>query len=153
MAIALTPFEAMCGFLPLPRIAAFLQSTPELSALVPSAIVDRFLGISNSSSPAGPEEKAALKDVFASIMTADEALFKEQLSKLILRYENGGVQENEVPVKELVLRLNSQFPGDIGAFCAFVLNFVQMQPGEAIFLAAGEPHAYVSGGTGSPLFR
>jgi hypothetical protein len=32
-------------------------------------------------------------------------------------------------------------------FCAFLLNYVSLQPGEAIFLGAGEPHAYVSGGT------
>ena len=28
-----------------------------------------------------------------------------------------------------------------------MLNYAHLQPGEAIFLAAGEPHAYLSGGT------
>jgi len=43
------------------------------------------------------------------------------------------------------LKLNAQFPGDIGVFCPFMLNYVKLAPGEAMFLGAGEPHAYVSG--------
>ena len=31
-----------------------------------------------------------------------------------------------------------------------MLNYIKMKPGDAIFLAAGEPHAYVSGGTSTP---
>ena len=58
----------------------------------------------------------------------------------------GAAEKDESGVKDLVLRLNSQFPGDIGVFCAFMLNYVTLNPGEAIFLGAGEPHAYVSGG-------
>lgn len=146
MALALTPFSALCGFLPLPQIAAYLSTTPEFSALIPKAITDRFLSISDSAHQAGPEEKAALKDLFSAVMTAEESLIKEQLAKLVRRYELGEQREAEKPVKDLVLRLNSQFPGDIGVFCAFILNYVSMKPGEAIFLAAGEPHAYVSGG-------
>jgi len=53
--------------------------------------------------------------------------------------------EEEDEVRELVLRLNAQFPNDIGIFCAFLLNYVKLSPGEAIFLGAGEPHAYISG--------
>ncbi|KAK7691483.1 hypothetical protein QCA50_004882 [Cerrena zonata] len=145
MALALTPFTALCGFLPLPQIAAYLTSIPEFAALLPETIVAKFLSISDSVNPTGPAEKAALKDLFAAVMTAEEALFKDQLSKLVQRYELGPKSDAEQPVKELVLRLHSQFPGDIGVFCAFILNYVSMNPGEAIFLAAGEPHAYVSG--------
>ena len=49
-------------------------------------------------------------------------------------------------LKELVLRLNSQFPGDVGVFAAFFLNHMKLKPGEAMFLAANLPHAYLSGG-------
>ena len=146
MALALTPFQAMCGFLPLPRIADYIVDTPEFAALVPQAIREQFLSIASSDNPTGPTEKKALKDVFTAVMTAEESLFKPQLEKLVARYETGGAQASEKEVVDLVLRLNSQFPGDIGVFCAFILNHLVMKPGEAIFLAAGEPHAYVSGG-------
>ncbi|PCH37027.1 mannose-6-phosphate isomerase [Wolfiporia cocos MD-104 SS10] len=145
MALALTPFTALCGFLPLPQIATYLSSTPEFAALIPPTIASQFLSIASSSDPSGPAEKAALKDLFSAVMTAEESLFREQLEKLVARYEGGQETGAERGVKELVLRLQSQFPGDIGIFCAYLLNYVKMGPGEAIFLAAGEPHAYVSG--------
>ena len=150
MAIALTPFSALCGFLPLPQIAAYLKATPEFAILILPTTVQRFISVSSSNDPTGPAEKAALRDVFSSLMTADEAIFAPQLTKLVSRYENGGAVEEESAVKDLVLRLNSQFPADIGVFCAFMLNYVKMNPGEAIFLGAGEPHAYVSGGAFHP---
>ena len=146
MAIALTPFTALCGFLPLPQIATYLKSTPEFTALIPATITQNFVSISSSDNPSGPEEKAALRDVFSSLMTADESVFTAQLTRLVSRYQNGAAEKDESGVKDLVLRLNSQFPGDIGVFCAFMLNYVTLNPGEAIFLGAGEPHAYVSGG-------
>ena len=136
MALALTPFQALCGFRPLPAIAAFLASTPEFAALVPGAVQDALRAAA----------KQALRDVFAAVMTAEPALFQPALARLVARYKAGDVRPDEEPVKELVVMLDSQFPGDIGVFCAFMLNHMTLKPGEAIFLAAGEPHAYVSGG-------
>ena len=53
-----------------------------------------------------------------------------------------------LPAQEtsLLLRLNGQFPGDIGCFCVFFLNFVHLHPGESLYLAPNEPHAYLHGG-------
>ncbi|KAG6889772.1 hypothetical protein C0995_014701 [Termitomyces sp. Mi166 len=146
MALALTPFRAMCGFRPLPSIASSLNSTPELAALIPRPIQATFLSLSTSSTPTGPLEKAALRDLFSAVMTADPGTFKPQLDALVARYERGELREGErEDIKELVMRCHRQFPGDIGSFCAFLLNYVRLEPGEAIFLGAGEPHAYVSG--------
>lgn len=47
---------------------------------------------------------------------------------------------------DLLLRLHAQFPGDIGCFSIYFLNVVRLEPGEAMFLAANEPHAYLQGG-------
>ena len=137
MALALTPFTALCGFLPLPQIAAFLSVVPEFSALVPPSILKSFQDIQSSSDPTGPSAKAALKDVFSAVMTTNESDIKVQLDKLIQRYSIGKEHADERSVKDLVLTLNEQFPGDIGVFCAFMLNYVQLKPGEAIFLGAG----------------
>ncbi|KXN90327.1 Mannose-6-phosphate isomerase [Leucoagaricus sp. SymC.cos] len=66
----------------------------------------------------------------------------------LLTDDGGGAKSSEGESQELVdlvLRLNSQFPGDIGVFCPFLLNYITLQPGEAIFLGAGEPHAYIYG--------
>lgn len=143
MALAITPFQALCGFRPLPEIANFLNNTPELQALIPPSIVNHFLLISGSNSTE-PAEKIALKTLFASLMTTDESIVHHQLDILVKRYQSQVTQDNDIA--QLVLKLNKQFPGDIGIFCPFLLNYVQLDPGQAIFLGAGEPHAYISGG-------
>lgn len=146
MALAITPFTGLCGFLPLYRIATNLSSTPEFSALVPVQISEKFISIASSTNPSGPTEKAALKDVFSALMTADETQVKEELKKLTKRFSDGDINESEKELKDLILSLGQQFPGDIGIFCPFMLNYIKLAPGEAMFLGAGEPHAYVSGG-------
>jgi mannose-6-phosphate isomerase len=145
MALALTPFRALCGFLPLPRIAAYLRSTPEFAALVPTTLRDAFLSVAASAASPDASEKAVLKHLFTALMQADQAQLEAQLSKLVARYQAGGAEEAEEPIASLVLRLNAQFPGDVGVFCPFMLNYIHLHPGEAIFLGAGEPHAYISG--------
>lgn len=146
MALAITPFHAMCGFRPLTSIAESLQSTPELAALIPNSIQEAFVSQSGSETPTGSAEKTALRDLFAAVMTAEESAFQLQLEAIVKRYSGNQTNPGESEeLVELVLRLNSQFPGDIGIFCAFLLNYITLSPGEAIYLGAGEPHAYVSG--------
>jgi len=54
---------------------------------------------------------------------------------------------------DLVLRLNTQFPGDVGCFCVYFMNYIILEPGEAIFLKANLPHAYLSGGKRFQVMR
>jgi mannose-6-phosphate isomerase len=42
-------------------------------------------------------------------------------------------------------RLAGQYGGDVGTVVSLLLNCLQLQPGEAIFLAAGNLHAYLQG--------
>lgn len=44
-----------------------------------------------------------------------------------------------------VLLAAGDFPGDVGVVLSLLLNYVRLQPGEAIFLAAGNVHAYLRG--------
>ncbi|XP_057831381.2 mannose-6-phosphate isomerase 1 isoform X2 [Cryptomeria japonica] len=47
--------------------------------------------------------------------------------------------------EQLVLRLEKQYPNDIGVISAFFFNYVKLVPGEALYLDANEPHAYLYG--------
>ena len=47
--------------------------------------------------------------------------------------------------EQLVLSLEKQYPGDVGVLAAFFLNFVKLNPGEALYVSANEPHAYLPG--------
>lgn len=40
---------------------------------------------------------------------------------------------------------NHYFPNDVGVLSIFFLNMLQLKAGQAIFLGANEPHAYLSG--------
>lgn len=145
MALAITPFRALCGFRPLHEIAAYLRSTPELAALIPHDVLTAFLDISSSPSSNTPKEKSALKALFGALMTTPEEKVKSQLDILVSRYHSTLPPPNDKEIVDLVLLLSSQYPNDIGIFCAFLLNHIHLSPGNAIFLGAGEPHAYLSG--------
>jgi len=43
------------------------------------------------------------------------------------------------------VRLSELYPGDIGVVSSLLLNQVTLQPGEALYLAAGNLHAYLEG--------
>ena len=56
------------------------------------------------------------------------------------------IQARSLTQKEqLVLSLEKQYPGDVGVLAAFFLNFVKLNPGEALYVSANEPHAYLPG--------
>lgn len=46
---------------------------------------------------------------------------------------------------DIIQRVHDQFPGDVGIFCIYFLNYLTLLPGEALYLAPNEPHAYLSG--------
>ena len=45
----------------------------------------------------------------------------------------------------MALELSERYPGDAGVLAALLLNLVVLQPGEALYLPAGNLHAYLSG--------
>lgn len=146
MAIALTPFSALCGFLPTDRIVSYLEAVPEFAGLIPVAVQQTFITSASSRVASSWETRKELKKLFTSLMTTEESRLVPAFKTLVERYKGGQVNDTEKGLVDLVMRLHDQFPGDVGVFCSFMLNYVELEKGEAIFLGAGEPHAYVSGG-------
>ncbi len=61
-------------------------------------------------------------------------------------FAGGGVESTPGrELADLVIRLDKQFPGDIGLFVLFFLNYIKLEVGEAMFLKADDIHAYLSG--------
>lgn len=140
MAIALTSFEALCGFRPLDEIASHIERYPEMAELIGTDVAQQFSAAIQENDET--TNKAALKSVFSALMHSSQEDVAAQLSKLVNR-----LQGTDDPMAELVVRLDQQYPGgDIGVFCTLLLNYVTMEPGQAMFLGANEPHAYLSGG-------
>lgn len=79
-------------------------------------------------------------------MTRDTNTIKESLSALVNRLD--GEKTSSANLRDLLRRLNSQFPGDVGCFCIYFMNYIILKPGQAMFLAPNLPHAYLDGGKG-----
>ncbi|KAG9135642.1 hypothetical protein Leryth_002382 [Lithospermum erythrorhizon] len=143
MTLAVTDFEALCGFISHEELKEVFQSVPEIGEVAGKACADKVLGISESDG----EEKAkdALRSLFSEIMSASKDVISQAISRLksrlSLKNEAIGLTEKE----KLALRLETQYPADVGVMGAFLLNYIKLKPGEALYLGANEPHAYIYG--------
>lgn len=158
MAIAITPFEGLCGFRPLSEIAHFLENLSPLKTLVGPEIADEFIANAKAqseepSADALAKSKAILKKAFGSLMASSQADVDAETEKLVKLAKSDGADfaAGGVPsisgekMAALVERLYGQYGNDIGLFVQFFLNYVELQVGEALFLTADDIHAYISG--------
>ncbi|KAK6515665.1 Mannose-6-phosphate isomerase [Arthrobotrys conoides] len=150
MAIAITLFTGLCGFRPLSEIDQFLSTVPALRDLLGSAAIDSFRSLLVSESEA--DRKRGLRDLYAELMTSDSAVIASAAESLVRAaksqsdtFAGGTLLSNGGSFSNLIIELNDQFPSDVGLFSTFFLNFVSLSPGQAMFLQANEPHAYLSG--------
>jgi mannose-6-phosphate isomerase len=158
MTIAVTPFDGLCGFRPLAEIAHFLKTVPSLRKLVGEEEAKKFEDTISGKETSDKEEdvqenKKALQSAFTKLMNTDKDALSSASEELVEaaksegdKFADGGPPSNTgKELSDLVVRLNSQFPGDIGLFVQFFLNYVKLDIGEAMFLKADDIHAYLSG--------
>ncbi|CAM5508750.1 mannose-6-phosphate isomerase, class I [Streptomyces tanashiensis] len=124
---ALTPFDGLCGFRA-PAEAADLIAALGVDSLKP--YVDLL--------HAHPEE-AALREVLTALLTADHEEMAHTVAEAAAAADRLG--GDHAPFASLA----HHFPGDPGVIAAMLLNRVKLQPGEALYLGAGVPHAYLDG--------
>lgn len=125
---ALTEYKAMNGFRPLDEIImhfsalAIPQTTSLLDELMNNPTADGlanfFYGLLSME---GETKTNALTTLLSHAASSAESVF------------------------ELIMTLESQYPGDIGLFTPLILNVITLQPGEAMYLDAQTPHAYLQG--------
>ncbi|CAH2040401.1 unnamed protein product, partial [Iphiclides podalirius] len=139
LAIALTLFEALCGFRPIQEIKEFLKKLPELTEILSKPSVEALL-----SYEAGDAE-LLLKQVFESLMTCDKSVVAKSIEALMKRLTNADSSLQSALLYKTLQKLNSEFPGDVGCYAPYFMNLMQLRPGEAIFLKPNLPHAYLSG--------
>lgn len=143
MALALTEFHALCGFVSLEELKRVLQDVPEIATIVGEEAVKGILSIKEDNRT--EESRSELRSAFTKLMSAAEEIVSDLVSKLKYRIL-AEKQIRALTEKESVaLHLEEQYPDDIGVLASFFLNFVKLNPGEALYLGANEPHAYVAG--------
>ncbi|KAJ6853619.1 mannose-6-phosphate isomerase 2-like isoform X2 [Iris pallida] len=143
MAVAITEFRALCGFVSIEELKYVLKYVPEITDLVGDKDASKVMNIKDQD---GCEEvKAVFQSIFTKLMSAS----KDAICELVLKLTSRLQAESKIRVltekEQLVLLLEKQYPADVGVLSAFFFNYVKLSPGEALYIGANEPHAYVSG--------
>jgi mannose-6-phosphate isomerase len=125
--IALTPFKALCGFRPTSEILeiflAFSETEPRFGELAAMVATD-----------------SSLEQILLELLHDTE--LANRFDSTVVSNEGDSLAES---ARSLASQLLSQYPGDTGAMVALLLNIVDLVPGQAIYLPAGNLHAYLSG--------
>ncbi len=139
LSVALTRFDALVGFRPFEDITAFGRHLGAVN-------FDRhFKGLEKR------PDRMELSVFFYSLMTLPAEAKVELIGAAVAaanrelaaerKSEEGGVD----PAWTWVLKLSQLWPADIGVLAPLIFNILELRPGEAIFIAPGEPHAYLAG--------
>ena len=131
---ALTPFSALVGFRDVERTLRLFELL-DVPALRP-------LASALSQTP----EARGLRAFFELAMTAapetKTTLARETLAACRRLATAGGEFSKEVAWGA---RIGEKYPGDAGIAVALALNLVELAPGDAIYLPAGNLHSYLEG--------
>jgi mannose-6-phosphate isomerase len=129
--IALTEFEALCGFRPVAEIVRTFHSfgTVHLNVLAD--------GLHENPTPGG------IRELLGQLFNLRPDDRQQLVGGLVRVCQRPAFFANDTA--QLVARLNEFYPGDIGCVVALMLNHVRLAPGQAIFLDAGNLHAYIQG--------
>jgi mannose-6-phosphate isomerase len=135
--VALTRFDGICGFRPIDEIISNIK-------LASGARWRNYVG--RLSADPGRLELSVLFYNMVSLRDQNKATVLN-----VTRMRGERIVREEAPGSAVsatfswVLKLMDEYPGDIGALAPLLLNLFTLEPGQALFLAAGEPHAYLGG--------
>ena len=129
--VALSEFEALCGFKPIDEIDALLEDME-----THTGVSEGFRSMSANWRKL-LHEADGLQKIFTDISHRKGNLdgFTAELTAMADFEARFALAE----------RLNLLYPGDPGVIISLLMNHVFLEPGQALFLAAGNVHAYLSG--------
>lgn len=135
IALALTEFEAFVGFKPLAAVAELLN-VPELKHLRKTGHAGKG-GFGNED----------LRAVVHGILGAEESVIKNTYEAIMKLPESTFKGPHNDQIQKLAPRLAKQYSStDPGVLVALLtMNFLVLQPGEALYIPADGIHAYLSG--------
>ncbi len=127
---ALTPFTALKGFRASSEVARRIEP-------IAGSELDREVArLGRERTP------AALRALFTRLMTLESDEKEAVLSRGL---EESARQGPDDDAWAWVETLHSKYPGDIGSLSPLYLNLLTLAPEEALYLRAGEMHAYLEG--------
>jgi mannose-6-phosphate isomerase len=137
---ALTPFTALCGFRPIAATRRLLAGlgVPRLDKLA-AGLAEQAPGEGDGG------ESPALRELFASLVTLSGDDRRVLLQQVFAACRNDSGDPEFAAERAWVARLARDYPADIGVVAALLLNLVELAPMEAVYLPAGNLHAYLGG--------
>jgi mannose-6-phosphate isomerase len=106
-----------------------LKAYPEFATAVGTDIAKQF--IEQAEKEDATQDKPALKLLFGALQRQSDSTIASSLDILLAR-----IKDSLTSHDMLLKRLAEQYPSDVGIFCAFLLNYILLSPGQGIFLAA-----------------
>ena len=134
---AISAVELLYGFRTPKSIATFARSVPEFSEILGEQV------LANLQQAKGQDDSILVEQAARAVFTRDHQLVKRLSQEMYLRLEK---KTNLEPEEKWILSLAKRYPdGDVGLFCFFLLNLVELPPGMAVFIGPNIAHAYLSG--------
>ena len=145
MIFALTDFEALCGFRRPEDAAQLFRSVSRLVEAT-GRPAPELLAQTASDLESGRPETERLEGVFRRLISGGEEVREAVAAAAgaVRAQDTAGRAELDPAVAELD-ELDGYYPGDPGVLISLLLNRVSLSPGEAIYLPAGNVHAYLRG--------
>lgn len=142
MIFALTPFQALCGFRPAAETREILLHLAASFDLVESDIPQLLNELLDDLTD--PDESAGLRKAFERLIAGGEAV-SEATGLTVAAILSGASPASYESELSTVTSLNEKYPGDPGVLISLLLNRISLAPGEAVYLPAGNVHAYLHG--------
>ena len=132
MVCALSSFEVLCGFRDTARTGEFLDT-------IPTAVLDPVRRRLRTDSP------AARRELLRWLLRLGPATARALVHPVASWCRDEPGDDEWTGARRAVADLGKRFPNDGSVVAALLLNHVVLEPGEALFLAAGQLHAYLGG--------
>jgi mannose-6-phosphate isomerase len=126
LALALTDFEALLGFAEPADIVAALEAFGHADLDAAADVIRAGGGL-------------------ATLVRRWLTLGSDETDRLVTEVAKIAAQRPADDPFALVSRLAEEYPGDRGVLIALLMRHLRLRPGEAVFVPAGVPHAYLSG--------
>jgi mannose-6-phosphate isomerase len=146
-------YEALCGFRPLVEVRQIVdllvmidgsQTAPRWELYGP------IVHLLEDSPTAFESDADILRSVVSYLLSGAEEVpalvgHLVRTAEKALHPAHAHLTDPYTPSLETVVRLNEEYPGDPGIVISLLLNRVTLAKGQALYLPAGNIHAYLSG--------
>jgi mannose-6-phosphate isomerase len=154
VSVALTDFTGFIGFRPPSHIASFIEKNSELAALFNDSQIEALKkAASEADEKPSKVVTEAIKSIFDVLIKLSEEKAKTLIQALDKKIETQGAKavfgdnaNADALVSVWKRNMKTYGEGDVGILVtSFLMNLMQLPPGEGCWILADDIHAYVDG--------